>query len=43
MNGGWDDEMLSIELSDLQGADFDLDLLGFDASEIDKLLNQKKK
>ena len=39
MNAGWDDEMLSIELSDLQGADFDLDLLGFDASEIDKLLN----
>lgn len=39
MNAGWDEEMLSIELSDLQGADFDLDLLGFDASEIDKLLN----
>ncbi|MCI2651731.1 site-specific DNA-methyltransferase [Listeria monocytogenes] len=39
MNAGWDDEMLSIELSDLQGADFDLDLLGFDAAEIDQLLN----
>lgn len=39
MNAGWDDEMLSIELSDLQGADFDLDLLGFDPAEIDQLLN----
>lgn len=39
MNAGWDDEILSIELSDLQGADFDLDLLGFDAAEIDQLLN----
>lgn len=39
MNASWDDEMLSIELSDLQGADFDLDHLGFDAAEIDQLLN----
>lgn len=39
MNAGWDDEMLSVELSDLQGADFDLDLLGFDVVELDKLLN----
>ncbi|GFH40246.1 site-specific DNA-methyltransferase [Pseudolactococcus insecticola] len=39
MNASWDEEMLSIELSDLQGAEFDLDLLGFDASEIDQLLN----
>lgn len=33
MNAGWDDEMLTVELSDLQGADFDLDLLGFDVAE----------
>ncbi|SJZ93889.1 DNA modification methylase [Pilibacter termitis] len=39
MNAGWDDEMLSIELSDLQGANFDLDLLGFDTAELDQLLN----
>ena len=39
MNAGWDDEMLSVELSDLQGAKFDLDLLGFDVAELDKLLN----
>lgn len=39
MNAGWDDEMLAVELSDLQGEDFDLDLLGFDTDELDKLLN----
>jgi DNA modification methylase len=39
MNAGWDDEMLTVELSDLQGADFDLDLFGFDVAELDKLLN----
>ncbi len=39
MNAGWDDEMLAVELSDLQGEDFDLDLLGFDTEELDKLLN----
>ncbi|EAG5760290.1 site-specific DNA-methyltransferase [Listeria monocytogenes] len=39
LNAGWDTDLLSIELSDLQGADFDLDLLGFDAAEIDQLLN----
>lgn len=39
MNAGWDDEMLAVELSDLQEDDFDLDLLGFDTDELDKLLN----
>ena len=34
LNAGWDDEILAIELSELQGADFDLDLLGFDESEL---------
>ncbi|MGI6617713.1 MAG: site-specific DNA-methyltransferase [Saccharofermentanales bacterium] len=38
MNAGWDEEMLSVELSDLEGADFDLDLLGFTDSELKKLL-----
>lgn len=38
MNAGWDEELLSIELSELECADFDLDLLGFDAAELDKLL-----
>jgi site-specific DNA-methyltransferase (adenine-specific) len=35
----WDYELLPIELSELQGMDFDLSLLGFDASELEKLLN----
>jgi len=35
---GWDVEMLSVELSDLQGVEFDLSLLGFDDAELNKLL-----
>lgn len=38
LNAGWDTEMLSVELADLQGVDFDLSLLGFDDSELNKLL-----
>src|SRR5712671_5754702 len=34
----WDDELLALELQEIQQADFDLDLTGFDASEIDDLL-----
>ena len=34
----WDDELLKIELEALEGLDFDIDLTGFDKSEIDKLL-----
>lgn len=34
LNAGWDNEMLAVELSDLQGADFDLALTGFDEKEI---------
>src|SRR5258706_4428383 len=34
----WDDELVALELQDLQLADFDLDLTGFDGSEIDDLL-----
>jgi len=33
IGGGWDDEMLKLELADLQEADFDLDLTGFDFAE----------
>lgn len=39
LNAGWNDEMLSVELSDLQADNFDLDLLGFDVAELDKLFN----
>lgn len=38
LNAGWDEEMLSVELSDLKGVDFDLSLLGFDDAELNKLM-----
>jgi hypothetical protein len=34
LNAGWDNEMLRLELGELQGMDFDLDLAGFTAEEI---------
>ena len=38
LGAGWDEEMLSVELSDLQDESFDLSLLGFDSDELEKLL-----
>ena len=38
LNAGWDVEMLSVELSDLQGVEFDLSLLGLEDAELNKLL-----
>lgn len=38
MNAGWDTEMLFVEIADLQGADFDISLLGFDDAELNKLM-----
>lgn len=38
LNSGWDAGMLSLELKDIE-ADIDLSLLGFDADELDALLN----
>ena len=35
----WDYSLLPVELKELQNSDFDLSLLGFDADELDKLLN----
>lgn len=42
LNAGWDNDLLTIELSDLQGMDFDLDLLGFDDKELSKLFDDAK-
>ena len=39
INGEWDKDKLSLLIADLQGADFDVSLTGFDAAEIDKLLD----
>jgi DNA modification methylase len=38
LNAGWDDEMLSVELSDLQANAFDLSLLGFSDAEMNKIM-----
>ena len=38
LNARWDDEMLSVELSDLQASAFDLSLLGFSDAEMNKLM-----
>ncbi len=38
LSAGWDAEMLSVEIADLQGSDFDISLLGFDDAELNKLL-----
>lgn len=38
LNAGWDDEMLRLELADLKAADFDLSLVGFNADELDEIL-----
>lgn len=40
LNAGWNDEMLRLEFEDLKAMDFDLDLTGFSADEIDKLMPQ---
>lgn len=39
LNAGWDMDMLKAEIEDLNLDGFDLDLLGFDASALDKILN----
>ena len=38
-NAGWDQELLRLELGELKLADVDLELLGFDADELDALLS----
>jgi DNA modification methylase len=38
LNAGWNEEMLSVELSDLQDDAFDLSLLGFNDNDLEKLL-----
>jgi ParB-like chromosome segregation protein Spo0J len=37
-NAGWNDELLAAELAALKDDAFDLDLLGFDDTELDRLL-----
>ena len=39
LNAGWDAEMLEVELEELQGANFDVSLLGFDEAELNKFMH----
>ena len=39
LNAGWNEEMLAAELAALKEEDFDLDLLGFDDTDLDRLLS----
>jgi ParB-like chromosome segregation protein Spo0J len=39
IGGGWDEEMMALELGDLRELDFDLDLIGLDADKIEAILN----
>ena len=43
LNAGWDNEILSIELGSLQSANFDIELLGFDAIELSDLFEEQIK
>lgn len=40
LNAGWNDELLKIEFDNLKELDFDLNLTGFSADEIEKTLNE---
>jgi ParB-like chromosome segregation protein Spo0J len=39
LDAGWDDDMLKIEFDELKDLDFNLDVIGFDAEEINLLFN----
>jgi ParB-like chromosome segregation protein Spo0J len=38
--GGWDTELLALEIEDLRLEDFDIDLTGFDADALEALMDQ---
>ena len=42
LNAGWDEELLTLELSELREMDFDLSLTGFDGEEIERALNPEE-
>lgn len=43
INAGWDDELLAVELSDLQGEGIELSITGFDEKELADLFDDKSK
>lgn len=42
LNAGWDDQMLTVELQELDAEAFDMSLLGFETDELNALLNPIK-
>jgi DNA modification methylase len=42
LSAGWDTALLSLELMDLKGLDFDLSLMGFDELELAELMNPQQ-
>ena len=40
LNAGWDMDLLKAEIEDLKLDDFDIDLLGFDDGELQRILNE---
>ena len=40
LNSGWDADLLALEIEALNDAGYDLELIGFDDEELDKLLNE---
>ena len=42
LNAGWDTTLLSLELADLKDQGFEMDVLGFDPKELDKLLEPEQ-
>ena len=43
ISGEWDKEKLALLIADLQGADFDVSLTGFDPAELDDLFKDSIK
>ena len=43
ISGSWDNDKLALLIADLQGADFDVSLTGFEAAEIDDLFSATDK
>jgi ParB-like chromosome segregation protein Spo0J len=41
LNAGWDEELLRIELADLKLQDFEIGLLGFDDTELERILAER--
>ena len=39
LNAGWDSDMLSIELEELKKSNFEIELLGFNAEDLEKIIS----